>query len=170
MCSGGAHTYEQHVCRLSTRWTPRCMVFVGQAHAEHLPGPTHLTRHMQDPLLGEPQATPFAFSVPSHFTLSAVGLHANGRAAAALLHRSCARRDGSLASRWQAGAVACIRRLQRSDGSSRPATTSTEQARHDGLAQRLAQCSRFSMVLQPSRDGFGTAQAGRSRIALSDRA
>ena len=28
----------------------------------------------------------------------------------------------------------------------------------------------FAMVLRPSRDGFGTAQAGRLRIALSDRA
>ena len=62
------------------------------------------------------------------FTLHAVGnvgLHANGRAAAALRHRSCARRDGSSAARCQAGAVACSRRAQRSDGSSRPATTSS---------------------------------------------
>jgi len=28
----------------------------------------------------------------------------------------------------------------------------------------------FAMVLQPSRDGFGIAQAGRQRTALSDRA
>ena len=71
MCSGGAHTYEKHVCRLSSRWTPRCTVLEWQTPSELLPGPTHPTRHMQDPLVGEPQATPLAFSVPSHFTPSA---------------------------------------------------------------------------------------------------
>ena len=85
MCSGGAHTYEQRVSRLSTRWTPRCTVLEWQARSEHLPGPTHPTRHMQDPLVGEPQATPFAFFGP--FTLHAVGRRAP-RPMAALQQRS----------------------------------------------------------------------------------
>ena len=70
MCSGGARTYGKRVSRLSTRWTPRCTVLEWQARSEHLLGPIHLTRPTQDPLVGQPQATPLTFR---SFTLHAVG-------------------------------------------------------------------------------------------------
>ena len=90
------------------------------------PDPPTSPAPRKTPWLGRLEKRPSLFRPFTLHAVGTVGSTPHARAAAALRHRPCLRPDGSSAARCQAGAVACIRRLQRSDGSSFPVTTSSE--------------------------------------------
>jgi hypothetical protein len=130
----------------------------------YLPHPPHA----KTPWLGSLEKRPSLFGPFTLHAVCSVGLHAHGRAAAALRHRPCARLDGSSAARCQAGAVAHSRRPQRSDGSSFLASALAGAcATMDWRSGWRRRCW-FAIVLRPSRNGLGIASVSRQCIALSD--
>jgi hypothetical protein len=124
-------------CALAAR-SPMDSAFVASAPAGCRVARSFLGRHMRStypdpPTSPAPRKTPWLGRLekrPSlfrRFTLHAVGTVGStphARAPAALRHRPCLRPDGSSAAPFLAGAVAYSHRLQRSDCSSFPATTS----------------------------------------------